>query len=294
MVIRVIELLNNFYKDAIETYGSEEALGDYCIWGFFDALNTRKITEGLEKQGIMQSVTNAVIYGYDGMCNRKQIVCIHEEEKKDEIFWENPHNEPYLYMTMIRKEYKKNQYSKIKEIMRAINERNNMIAYYSYSHSEVIVVGYASSCKECMKKILQIKELFPIFKTVTVFGIKEEELYRCSKVKKEKISLRLAGKVRNQKNAINMVKKIDVQIRQKGVGTDYRYNAYDTLGAKDIIIEIINVPIENILPLYSTGALLTHTNSEYGVSFYNIETQIIREFYSYQNHSCQERRKWIL
>ena len=280
MVVRVVELLNSFYKDSVEISGTEEALGDYCIWGFFDALKIKRITAGFDKKGIMRSVTDTVICDYNGLFNRKEIICIHEDEKKDDSFWKDADKKPYLYITLIRKERREDSSENVDNMMKEINCRRKQIAYYSYSHSEIIIIGYSDSCKECLDKVLRIKNMLPIFKTVTVFGIKERELGNLTNVKKERVSLRLAGKVREQENAINMVKKLDEKIQEKGVGTDYEYRAYDTLGAKDIIIEILNVPIENILPFYATGELLTHTNPEYGASFYNIETQIITEFYS--------------
>lgn len=56
---------------------------------------------------------------------------------------------------------------------------------------------------------------------------------------------------------------------------NFSFEKYDIFGEYDIIIIIKDIQIREILPLYSMGEILTHSNEEYNKAFYNIETSFI-------------------
>ena len=50
---------------------------------------------------------------------------------------------------------------------------------------------------------------------------------------------------------------------------------YDEIGEEDVLVEIHNIDLNQILPLYAMGEMLTHSNTEYNKAVYNIKTRII-------------------
>ena len=65
-----------------------------------------------------------------------------------------------------------------------------------------------------------------------------------------------------------------IKILQKH-NDNFSFDNYDIFGEYDIIIIIKDIQLGEILPLYSMGEILTHSNKEYNEAFYNIETSFI-------------------
>lgn len=288
MRARIITLANNFYQDEelirddnkYMTDDQQQELEEYCCLGYYDALGVRKI-EGNSQQ-IREQVNVISMEGLKRNCSRRNIVCISDDEDKDESFWQNAGQHPCLFISMIRIKQDGEQVGKLKIIIAEINEKEDMVAYYTYDHSEVVVVKYGLGYLEGMESVLSLYNSMNIFKMYSIFAVKEKDLEERGSVKDEEVGCILSAMVRDREQAKEYIRKLEEFLRKApNLSKEFSVTHIDTLGKCDLLVEICHVPIRRLLCAYKMGGLLTHTNKEYNRVFFNIESQLF---------SCAERR----
>lgn len=276
MLVRVIQLMNNYYRDNVSE--KKEPLGEYCVLGCYDAMSIldAEETENFSETGIVRGISQLAFEKYDGTCNRQNIICVTEEKEKDEKFWENAKNAPYLFVTMGRILFNGEQDTKtLKEQVKDINKAPDVMAYYTYSHSELIILRCGTSYEKCMKNIFSTNEKLKIFKSFSIFGVREEVLEKLDNIEHEIVSVRLNGIVHDRIAAQNFINKLETIFADESSESHTKVTAYDTLGARDLIIEISQVDMHQLLTWYRMGEMLTHAADTYCRSFFNIETEIL-------------------
>jgi hypothetical protein len=288
MKVRVIRLSNNFYKDKaqkdIETKGqdSTRALDKYCCLGYFDALGVESINCSNRnwKENIRREVNRIAIDGLEGGCSRKIIICITNNNKRDEDFWEMAEKQPCLFVSLMRIRHENVEFATIENIVNEINSHSIstdcVIAYYTYDHSEIVLIRAGKSYLLGMKAVLGAYSFksFNLFKMYTVFAIKEEELANCTNLKDEIVNCKLTAIIKNREAAKEFVNDLRNRLNDGSMPSGFSVSSYDTLGSTDLIIEILEVPLKQLLYIYKMGELLTHTNTQYQNAFFNVETQI--------------------
>ena len=79
--------------------------------------------------------------------------------------------------------------------------------------------------------------------------------------------------IKNREAAKEFVNDLRNRLNDGSMPSGFSVSSYDTLGSTDLIIEILEVPLKQLLYIYKMGELLTHTNTQYQNAF-NVETQI--------------------
>jgi len=281
MQARIITLANNFYQDE-ELKGNENKrtavdsqreLEEYCCLGYYDALGVKKIRGS--SQQIRDYVNMISMEGLKGDCSRRNIVCIPDNEEKDDAFWKNADKHPCLFVSLIRIKWNEGQRQDLKEIIGKINEKQDMMAYYTYDHSEAVVVKYDSGYLDGMKSVLSLYESIEIFKMYSIFAVKEKELIECGTIKDEEVDCILNATVKDRNEAEKHIRNLEEFLRKApDLSPEFSVTPIDTLGKSDLLVEICHVPIRQLLRAYKMGGLLTHTNREYNRNFFNIESQL--------------------
>lgn len=286
MRIRVIDLANNFYKDGQSANVQDgtlddnrrKELGEYCCLGYFDALEVRQIDfDGKGNINIRKKVNQMMMKHLDGGCSRKNIICVTDDDKRDENFWAQAQNMPFLFVSLIRVNYEngdgRGRKQKLCEIIRRINEQGQMIAYYTYDHSDIVVLKYGKEYLRDVGKVLSLRRGMNVFKTYSVFAVKETVLDSCAEVQDEIVNCRLHAAVKDMCKVEDFLEEIKDFLGKGEMGT-VNIKCYDTLGNNDLLIEISHVSIRQLLKCYRMGELLTHTHPSYQRAFFNIQSQL--------------------
>ncbi len=293
--IRVIKLANNFYKDGMDCHEEEDGempstaeLEEYCCLGYFDALGIQQIDlEGEETdRGIREKVKRIVVEGYDGKCNKKNIICITDDGKKDDRFWngmkdgggqdpwEGALKQPCLFVSLVRLKDSRNSTYMLRKYAEKINKEKDMMAYYTYDHSDFVVIKSGSGYRSGMESILRLYKEMDIFKMYSVYAIREDALETCETIEDEIVNCMLSATVKDENEVSGYLKELKDSQTENGVPNGFSFTPFDTLGNSDCMIEILNVPLKSILREYKMNRLLTHTNPMYQKSFFNIESQL--------------------
>lgn len=282
MRIRVIDLANNYYKDNEAENQSEQIsndyrpeLGEYCCLGYFDALGVKLITCSNNKNlNIRKKINQVVMESLDGKCNRKHIVCITDNDNGDKMFWQYAQKMPFLFVSLIRLKYSNTKQDNLQDIVTNLNNKEGVMAYYTYDHSDIVVFQYGQQYLKDLQSVLSLYREINVFKMYSVFAVKETALEDCQTIINENVNCRLIATVKDMKNAKIYISKLqDSLFPDDSLSTD-KIKCFDTLGNSDLLIEISQVPIQRLLRCYQMNQLLTHTNSDYNNAFFNIESQI--------------------
>lgn len=284
MRARIITLANNFYQDEenkSEITDWKKELEEYCCLGYFDALGVQKIDGS--SQEIRDCVHRISVERLKGNCSRRNVVCISSNVSKDDAFWERAHGQPCLFVSLIRVKRDMEKVQDLQKIINEINRKEDMIAYYTYDHSEVVVVKSDSGYLDGMKSVLSLYQYMDIFKMYSVFAVKEEELDLCRGIKEEEVDCLLSALVKDRTKVEGYIENLERFLGETpGLSERFSITSVDTLGKCDLLVEICNVSLRRLLRAYKMGGLLTHTNSEYRKVFFNIESQLF---------SCVGRRR---
>ena len=204
MRIRVLELVNNFYKDkgmegqaeATEADRKQE-LGEYCCLGYFDALNVKTLTcDSRREMNVRREAERMAVENLEGKDNRKNIICITDNESGDETFWNETKDMPFLFVSLIR--IKSSGEHTLREIVGEINDENEKtMAYYTYGHSDIVVFRTGNKYLENIDSVLLMYEDVNIYKMYSVFAVKECVLENCEGIQDEMVNCRLNGAVQN-------------------------------------------------------------------------------------------------
>lgn len=285
MRVRIIELINNYYMDDMTKNNSNipiktnegKPLGSYCCLGHFDALDFQLInTEGqMDGEDIWKACNKDVVKNLDGTCNRRNIVCITDDDVKEEKFWNLANSFPCLFISWIR--LKKANTKDLKEIIKTVNEENDMMAYYTYDHSELTIIWFGNSYSKGIENIALLYDKMEVFKMYSVFAIKEDALDRGDLICDEIVDCRLSATVKDR-NCVNeytiTLKEI---LNRENVVDGFDVTMFDVLGNSDIMILISKVSLKKLLCCYKMGRILTHSNQIYQKAFFNVESQILME-----------------
>jgi len=288
MKVRVIQLLNNYYRDKeeerlITINKGDSALGEYCCLGHFDAMNI-KLVNWEENQNVRIKLNKILAETFKGSFNIRNVVCVTYDDEKDEKFWIEAERKPFLFVSLASIRYENGRLlGNINQLIQKFNKKNNVIAYYTYDHSEIIVIRAEKKYIEGYKKMLFLYEQMEIFKMYTIFAIRENALERCENIQREIIKCRLSGIVKDWKE-VELFKTKLYQILERenqDIGLSKKekidIKMYKTLGERDCLIEISSISIKSILYCYKMDRLLTHTNEFYKRAFFNIESQFLIE-----------------
>lgn len=281
MIIRLIELVNNFYKDT--NPGNEEttkSLGEFCCFGYYDAMDIKKCesTDGEHKRS-WEIVNEAVLKRLDGTCDSRIILCYGNDDDKDEKFWKCAETSPFLFVTMVRLgDGETGMLEYQRQLMDKMNEEENVIAYYSDSHCEMVVVRHTDRYEEGMKHVHVLQDKMEhvqmkIVKLYTISTVREDMLEHVDQMQEEVVSCRMRAVVKDKL----FLKEFLEELRKKLKDTGLKMKVYETLGGSDVSIEIKGVSLRKLLACYKMGELLTHSNEIYGKAFYNVESEIFSE-----------------
>lgn len=281
MRIRVIQMINNYYKDAEDKSATSEAdsntaLGEYCCLGHFDALHVElvKCEEEQTVQNARLQVNSIIAEKINGRYNIRNVVCVTYDDAGDEKFWKKAEKVPFLFVSLANISCIKEQMSeKVHRLIQGFNESDNIMAYYTYDHSEIAVLRIGSGYVNGFREMLSLYDKTDIFKMYTVFAIKEDELEECENVYEEAIDCRLYATVKNWEKVREFRQELAKALQKEGA----EIKVYETLGNSDCLMEIPQVSIKKILFCYKMGRLLTHTNKTYQRAFFNIESQLLVE-----------------
>lgn len=147
------------------------------------------------------------------------------------------------------------------------------MVYYSLEHCELLTVIRTDSYVAGMKRVKEICGSFSTSKSFTIFAIPEETLKSKDNFNTEIVDVFLKCSIKNYECAEQYFEEL-IKILQND-NDNFSFEKYDIFGEYDIIIIIKDIQIREILPLYSMGEILTHSNEEYNKAFYNIETSFI-------------------
>lgn len=296
MRARVIQMINNFYRDGednciVPDLGSNTALGEYCCMGHFDALHIELVEWGEEWNGqSMHDMINTTITSkYNGCYNIKNVVCISDDDSKDAQFWREAETMPYLFISLVRMKPIEDKPSYIlRTLLEQFNKLEHVIAYYTYDHSEIVVIRIGKSYIKEFREILAMYDKMSIFKMYSVFAVKESELENCGNIEDEIIDCRLSATIKNQSRVGEYERQLRKFFEFGKMPEKFQIEYYQTLGNSDCLIEISQVPMTRMLKCYIMGNLLTHTNEYYNRAFFNVETQFL--LMEKREHGTVDRR----
>lgn len=287
MKIRVIQLINNYFKDKNDiNENREKALGEYCTFGYFDAMQVEDGRElyDTEENLIWKNIDEIAVSTLNGTCNRRNLVCIVDDENKDTKFWSRAKEIPYLFISLIRIRHDSESMKNVPEIIVEMQNDETSMLYYSYNHSELIVAKLAKSYCEGMKFVLEKRKQFNALNMYSIFSVRENilksETMLQKKIVQEEVKVRLRLMIKSEQEVKAFLQKIrkvlfEDKIQKKEPGEKESFEMFHTLGSSDMVVEIENVEMSKLLSCYGMGNLLTHTNEEFEKAVYNIETEIL-------------------
>lgn len=272
--IRILQLKNNFYWDNVSE--EREALGEYCVIGYFDALdisqeNVETVTE-INTWAHLGRLTSL----HAGIANCRMLVCVTEQQEEDRQFWAE-HSDPLFFVTMVRIKAGMSA-DDMNCIINELGKNKKRIGYLSYDHSEIIVVSRTNRYSEGIKGVKELRNLCGAVKTYTVFAMKEDFLESYESIKRklidESVFCRLHCMVKDYAEAEKFLKELEQQLNKRN-GRQIRIRKFETFGGYDWLMEIDDVSISSMLECYKMKNLLTHANKIYNKAFFNIESEIL-------------------
>ncbi len=289
MKIRVIQLMNNFFRDENGTAtDKEKALGMYCTFGYFDALEVKegKNFSDTEKSIIWEEIEEVAVNTLDGTCSRRNLVCMTDEDEKDERFWKNARHFPYLFVSLIRMKHDREDMDTIHKVMDELRDDDKVIAYFCYNHSELVLAKLEKSYIKGMCFVLEMREKLKSLNIHSIFSVKEEIIKSEEKIQEEiegeEVAVQLRMMIKRDQEIEGFLQRLwDTlfvdEIRAKTKGAKECFEKYYTLGSNDMVIRIGQISMHKLLACYSMGNLLTHTNEQFAKAVYNIQTEILVE-----------------
>lgn len=279
MVIKLIELVNNFYRDEVDNLN---AFGEFCCFGNYDAMNIKgfNIANNSPKGG--WEITNeATMNRLDGTCDSRNILCYGKDDDKDKAFWKAAEGSAVLFVTMIKLGYEKAEILVYqKNLVDIINKVESTIAYQSSSHCEIVAIKHTNSHKEGMAYIQHLQEIMKeiqiqVVKMYTIFAVRESRLENVAGIEEELVDCKLKAVMKDWESLDEFLKSLYGRLQTDGGKEQCKVEVYKTLGGSDILIELRNVSLTKLLTCYKMGELLTHSNKLYGSTFYNVESEIL-------------------
>lgn len=277
-MIRFIKLFNHYPDDDVakddNNTTNNKPLGVYCAFGYHDAISVSVPEEIKDSYSICDNKSQRVTDHVDGTYTIEALSCLFSSTyaKKEESFWNLEDSLQYRFITVIRigEDVQK---EKIQEVIDNYNSELDVMVYYSLEHCELLTVIRTDSYVAGMKRVKEICGRFSTSKSFTILAIPEEALKSKDNFNTENVDVLLKCSIKNYECAEQYFKEL-IKILQKH-NDNFSFDNYDIFGEYDIIIIIKDIQLGEILPLYSMGEILTHSNKEYNEAFYNIETSFI-------------------
>lgn len=277
MKIRILQLMNNFYKVDMEQIDEEfraeeeqrtKALGSYCVFGHFDAMEIGPVIEvedGRIWEPLVRSKFNLKkgMDSLDGRCIEQNLVCILRKEDErvsekisvDESFWQSAVKQPFLFVSSIHigQNIESSQLDSVLDIL-----GKNVHFYLSYGHNEIISVISCSLYKEGISIVKKLQKVLTVEKMHTFFAVREQRLIDSGG--DELVDCRWQGILKPESDMTVFAQLLAEKLhRTKNSPLIW----YDQLGNNDILFEANGVALKDLLPLYCMGSLLTHSNEQY-------------------------------
>lgn len=277
-MIRFIKLFNHYPDDDVakddNNTTNNKPLGVYCAFGYHDAISVSVPEEIKDSYSICDNKSQSVTDHVDGTYTIEALSCLFSSTyaKKEESFWNLEDSLQYRFITVIRigEDVQK---EKIQKVIDDYNSKSDVMVYYSLEHCELLTVIRTDSYVAGMERVKEICGNFSTSKSFTIFAIPEEALKSKDNFNTENVDVLLKCSIKNYECAEQYFKEL-IKILQKH-NDNFSFDNYDIFGEYDIIIIIKDIQLREILPLYSMGEILTHSNKEYNEAFYNIETSFI-------------------
>lgn len=277
-MIRFIKLFNHYPDDDVakddNNITNNKPLGVYCAFGYHDAISVSVPEEIKDSYSICDNKSQSVTDHVDGTYTIEALSCLFSSTyaKKEESFWNLEDSLQYRFITVIRigEDVQK---EKIQKVIDDYNSKSDVMVYYSLEHCELLTVIRTDSYVAGMERVKEICGNFSTSKSFTIFAIPEEALKSKDNFNTENVDVLLKCSIKNYECAEQYFKEL-IKILQKH-NDNFSFDNYDIFGEYDIIIIIKDIQLGEILPLYSMGEILTHSNKEYNEAFYNIETSFI-------------------
>lgn len=277
-MIRFIKLFNHYPDDDVakddNNTTNNKPLGVYCAFGYHDAISVSVPEEIKDSYSICDNKSQSVTDHVDGTYTIEALSCLFSSTyaKKEESFWNLEDSLQYRFITVIRigEDVQK---EKIQKVIDDYNFKSDVMVYYSLEHCELLTVIRTDSYVAGMERVKEICGNFSTSKSFTIFAIPEEALKSKDNFNTENVDVLLKCSIKNYECAEQYFKEL-IKILQKH-NDNFSFDNYDIFGEYDIIIIIKDIQLGEILPLYSMGEILTHSNKEYNEAFYNIETSFI-------------------
>ena len=271
--IRILQLKNNFYSDNVST--ERKVLGEFCVIGYFDAFDISKAEIVSESKVNIWDQLGKLTSELDGTMNCRMMVCITEQKEEDRAFWEDQSDILFFVtMVMVRAEMSAD---KMSDIMADLGNKKKRIAYWSYDHSEIIVITKTNRYSDGIQGVKELRNIFGTVKTYTVFAVMEKylESYELiqNKLEDEKVFCRLHCMVKDYEEAEKFRVVLEQHISKRNK-KEMEIRKFETFGEYDWLMELDDISICSIFECYKTKNLLTHMNEAYNRAFFNIESEI--------------------
>lgn len=274
--LRILQLKNNFYWDNAST--ERKALGKYCVIGYFDAFDISEAKIVNVSEINIWDQLSILTSQLDGTMNCRMMVCITQQQKEDKAFWEDQSDMLFFVtMVMVRADVSTD---KMNNIVAELGKTKKRIVYWSYDHSEIIVIAKTNRYSDGIRGVKELRNMFGAVKTYTVFAVMEKylESYELiqTKLEDEKVFCRLHCMVKDYEEAEKFRVVLEQQV-SKHNKKQIRIRKFETFGDCDWLMELDDVSICSIFECYKMNNLLTHTNEAYNNAFFNIESEIFVE-----------------
>lgn len=263
MVVRVVELLTHIHNDDIRQDGGP--LAEYSCLGYFDALHMESFEYDVqgEKLNIYETVEKKTIKNIDGRCTRKTLICINKNKSKEEEFWQKTEEDNLLFVSVVR--LKTSEKGNTASIVDKFDRRPSTIAYLTYDASELVIFMSTNSYESGMQFVVSLHDEISIYRVFTVMAIKER--FKENKVD-ETVRCRLRASVRARE-------EVDVWMKELEDTLACKCERFHTLGEKDLLIEINDISLNKVLPLYLGNELLSHGNEQFRKTFFEMQSEFL-------------------
>lgn len=285
MIIRLLQLANNFYKDN-QIDDAVGLKGSYCCFGYYDAINAEQVYEiDKDRNDIWNAMQDAACKHFNGNRNWRTLVCGIQDNDIDAEFWDNASSKLFVFVTMIRiNADDEESYILLNELIEEINKfkeaassggvKRDRIAYYSNDHCQAIIVKCCDNFFDGFNDVTATRTILDEVSMHTIFGAQENLLEKEDIIKQmvndERVNCRLTMVVKNQTNFKKFVDNLCEFIKEPECSI-FRYN---TLGSSDYVLEIKNVSLAKLLSYYHMGEFLTVTCDDYFNALYHVETEL--------------------
>lgn len=285
MKVRIIQLMNNFFRDEnLRDVNKEKALGTYCTFGYFDALQVLegKNFSNKEESAIWKNIEEAAVSTLDGTCSRRNLVCITDDEDKDRQFWENAKQKPYLFISLIRMKHDTDRSDSKYKVVKEIKADSDAMAYFSYNHSELVIAKLENNYARGLEFVLAMRKKLVSLNIHSIFSVREDVIKSDTeiqdKIDNEIVTAQWRMMIKSDQKIDDYLDSLWSIIKDREVNEEdkkEKFEKYYTLGSNDLMVRLDYVEMRKLLSCYKMGSLLTHTNPQFEEAVYNIQTEIL-------------------